>query len=87
MSALTRIPSLKSDKIIIIVQHIAHYFSWCGHTVHGWTEETLQERDKQDVLEQKHDVAAQFEKGVGYTMSWSASSGLEMGTSSGTMYW
>ena len=34
VSALTRIPSLKRDKIIIIiiVQHIAHYFSWCGHT-------------------------------------------------------
>ena len=58
------------------------YFAYCtaGHM-------RPCKRDKQDVLEQNHDVVAQFEKGVGYTMSWSAFSCLEMGTSSGTMYW
>ena len=50
--------------------YFAQYFSWCGHIARLVTRDPA--RETSNMFLKKHDVASQFEEGVGHTMSWPA---------------
>ena len=64
----------------------ARYFSWCGRIARITTRDPGRETSRM-YMNKNIAFSSGFEKGIGYSMSWTTLSCLEMGAGLCTMYW